>query len=86
MSVYQSRPVLAGTVYLWDARYSIDNIDQTSGSGAALQSGCTQLTLFARTAPVCEGTNGQQLQTALQAATIHATCTLAGEQLQHAAP
>ncbi|CAL5221342.1 g3518 [Coccomyxa viridis] len=67
-----------GTVYLWDARYSIDNIDQTSGSGAALQSGCTQLTLFARTAPVCEGTNGQQLQTALQAATIHATCTLAG--------
>ena len=73
--------MLAGTVYLWDAMYSIDNIDQTRSSGAALQSGCTQLTAFARTARVCEGTNGQELQASLLAATTHATCALAGERL-----
>lgn len=78
--------MLAGTVYLWDAKYSIDNIDQTSSSGAALQLGCTQLTKFARTATVCEGTNEQELQASLLAATTHATCTLAGEQLQPTNP
>ena len=78
--------MLAGTVYLWDAWYSVDHIDQTRSSGAALQSGCTQLTIFASTATVCEGTDGRQLQASLHPATIHATCTLAGEQKQSVIP
>ena len=76
------QPILymsAGTVYLWDAKYSVDHIYQTDSSGAGLQSGCTQLTLFAQSAAVCEGTNGPQLQSSLQSAVTHATCTLGGE-------
>ena len=71
--------ISAGTVYLWDAKYSVDHIYQTDSSGAGLQSGCTQLTLFAQSAAVCEGTNGPQLQSSLQLAVTHATCTLGGE-------
>ena len=77
-----SQPILymsAGTVYLWDAKYSVDHIYQTDSSGAGLQSGCTQLTLFAQSAAVCEGTNGPQLQSSLQSAVTHAMCTLGGE-------
>jgi len=70
----------AGTVYLWDVSWSVDHVDQTSSSGASLQSGCTQLTLFGRTFMVCQGTNAQQLQASLQPAAAHAIATLAGKQ------
>ena len=63
---------------MWDARYTVRHLGQKSSSGGSPQSGCSQLTLWAQSATVCPGVGAEQLQSSLQTAAIHCTCTLGG--------
>ena len=63
---------------MWDARYTVRHLGQKSSSGGSPQSGCSQLTLWAQSATVCPGASALQLQSSLQTAAIHCTCTLGG--------
>ena len=63
---------------MWDARYTVWHLGQKSSSGGSPQLGCSQLMLWAQSATVCPGASALQLQSSLQTAAIHCTCTLGG--------
>lgn len=73
---YASFVFYAGTVYVWDAKYSVEHIGQEGSPKTS--SGCAQLVVFAKTAAICGSAATGVVQESLRSAAIHCTATLAG--------